>query len=92
MATSSTIASNNQSIFDIAIQVYGDVSKAYQVVNDNGLQNIMQFDITGLTMSYQQQNTLITNYFATNNTKISSLYPIITTNRQFDNSFSSSFR
>lgn len=65
--------SQNTTIYDLALQLYGDASYAVKICNDNGL-NLMdvlpqgiqiQYDTTGINTSLQQ--LLIKNKIVVNN-------------------------
>jgi hypothetical protein len=96
MAT--VIPKQDQSIFDIAIQCYGDASKVYQIVQDNNLDNI-HTDITGKTLTYTDPLSSLTNNFRVNKTLITTGTPKIALStvtavviRSFSLSFAMSFR
>ena len=83
-----------QSIYDVAIQLYGDVAKVNQLVSDNSsvLSNgLMTQNLIGLSMSYTPPNTSMTNYFITNNIIIVSGTPVTLLNRSFNNAFNFAF-
>lgn len=83
---------DGQNIMDIAMQEYDDITKVYQLIQDNNLPNLMLKNLTGMTLSYTDPGTRNTIYYKTNKIQISSSFPIITVNRQFDDSFDGSFR
>jgi hypothetical protein len=64
-------ASNNQSLFDIALQVYGDATGAFQLALDNDLS--ITADLTpGQTLKYDPVNVInrqVVEYYQINNIK-----------------------
>lgn len=85
---------SGQTIYDVAIQLYGDAGKTPQLVSDNlsVLNNgLMTTNLVGVIVSYTDPNTSITNYFRTNNIIITSGTTTILTNRAFNDAFNQAF-
>ncbi|MCD6017287.1 MAG: hypothetical protein K0S53_408 [Bacteroidetes bacterium] len=79
----------NQSIYDMAIQMYGQIEAIFSIISDNSvIDNINNNNLVGLKMKYTPQTFAITEYFKTNSIKITTG---IAHGRAFDNSFDLSF-
>lgn len=65
------IALNNQSLFDIALQVYGDATGAFMLAKENGLS--ITADLTpGQVLQYDPTNVInkqVVDYYRVNNIK-----------------------
>lgn len=82
-------AKESQSVFDLAIQLYGSVDYVFQLLEDNtNLGDINNEFCVGVNIKYEEQTFAITEYFRTNR-----IYITTGTNigRSFDDSFSFSF-
>ncbi|MEO6901542.1 MAG: hypothetical protein ABI241_00480 [Bacteroidia bacterium] len=65
-----------QSLLDLALQLYGDVSMVYKLIADNSnLENVNQTTLTGLVINYEVQGNKITEYFVKEDLFISTKYP-----------------
>lgn len=66
-----------QTLFDLAVQLYGDVSKVYEIIklNPTTIPNILTRNLSGLTINYDLQNNEVANRFATDGTILTSQYP-----------------
>ena len=92
MAQKTVTIKEGQTIFDIALQVYGDVSKVYDLIQLNSLiDNITSNDLTGLVIVYEDPKNEVSEYYNTNSINIATRYPEHTTGDSFDDSFSDSF-
>jgi hypothetical protein len=67
-----------QTLFDIALQLYGDATKAIEIckLNPDVVPNLLSTNIKGLTIEYEEQSNEVARYFATNNITISTKYPL----------------
>lgn len=85
---------HGQTLFDIALQLYGDVSKVYEIIklNPTKIPHILTRNLSGLTITYEVQNNEVANRFATEGTIISTQFPEFTTAASaWSTIFSSSF-
>lgn len=81
-----------QSIFDMAIQMYGDISYVWKILSDNPeLLNIQNQDITGFELKYDKQLFSNVVYFDINKIYITTGNPDSELSRSFDDSFELSF-
>ena len=82
-----------QTIFDVTLQLYGDVSKVYELIKLNPTQigSILERNLMGKTITYDIQDNDIANYFSTNSIIIATEYPRFNTLSPFSSAFSSSF-
>ena len=81
-----------QTLFDIALQYYGDVSKAVDIIKLNSnIPNLLFNGLNGLTISVDEQNNDVVNYYKTNNIKITTRFPEITGGKGFDTGFDSGY-
>lgn len=80
-----------QSIFDVSIQLYGDISFVYKIIQDNPTITDIHYEyLRGLDITFDINTNSNTNYFDTNQININTDYPK-TNNGQFDDSFDESF-
>lgn len=80
-----------QSIFDVALQLYGDISFVYKLIQDNPTITDIHYDyLKGLEVVYEPTTDSNVVFFDTNQVNINTDYPK-TSNRQFDDSFDLSF-
>lgn len=86
------IISEGQTLFDLALQYYGDVSFALDIVklNDN-IPHLLFNNLTGLEIEVDEIVNTIVNFYNTNNIKISTRYPELTTSSEFSDAFSDAF-
>lgn len=92
MAVISIVVTEGETLFDIALRYYGDVSKAVDIVklNDN-IPSLLFNGLKGLTIQVDEQNNDIVNYYKNNNIKIATRFPEITGGKGFDTGFSSGY-
>lgn len=92
MAIKSIKITEGQTLFDIAMQYYGDTSKALDIVklNDN-IPSIIYNGLTGLTIQVDEQNNDVVNYYKTNNIKITTRFPEISGGSGFTSGFDKGF-
>jgi hypothetical protein len=86
----STLVRDSQNLFDLSLQLYGDVEKVFQILQDNpGFGSLDNGSLTGREVFYTEQGQTLTDHL-----KINELF-IVTgfgdESRQFDDSFSFSF-
>ena len=94
MAIKTVTVREGQSIFDLALQLYGDVSKVIDLckLNPDTLPNVLVNNIAGLTINYEAQDNVTTNFYATNQITLSTKKPeFITGAAAFSVSFSPPF-
>lgn len=78
MAIKTIIATEGQTIFDLALQLYGDVSKAYDLIALNSnIPNITSNDLEGFVISFDDPKNETTEFYKVNNVTISTRYPEI---------------
>jgi hypothetical protein len=76
MAIKSVTITSDQSLFDITLQYYGDVTKVYDLIALNDwIPSVMYNNLKGKTLNYEEQNTTVTNYFKANKKTIISKFP-----------------
>ena len=82
-----------QTIFDVALQLYGDVSEVYTIIKANPTQltSILDRNLPGKIIEYTIQDNPIANYFSTNQITIATEYPRFNTLSPFSTAYSSSF-
>lgn len=92
MAIKQVKITEGQTLFDIALQYYGDVSKAIDIIklNDN-IPSLLFNGLNGLTINVDEQNNDVVNYYKTNNIKITTRFPEITGGNGFSTGFSNGF-
>lgn len=66
-----------QSLFDVALQLYGDVTKVYELIrlNPNKIPNILATNLSGQTIIYEEQTNEVAQRFKTTGEVITSRYP-----------------
>ncbi len=79
MAIKNVTITSDQSLFDVVLQYYGNISKVYDFVQLNQAQipNIMYNSLKGKTVQYEEQSNAVANFFSANSKKISTKYPQI---------------
>lgn len=92
MAIKSITITEGQTLFDIALRYYGDVSKAIDIVklNDN-IPDLLFNKLTGLTIQIDEQSNDVVNYYNSNNIKFATRYPETISGAAFDFEFSIAF-
>lgn len=92
MAIKTITAVEGQTIFDLALQLYGDVSKAYDLIALNSnISNIISNDLEGLVIRFEDTKNEVTEFYKNNSIVLSNRYPEFTTGESFDDSFDDSF-
>lgn len=66
-----------QTLFDVALQLYGDVTKVYELVrlNPTTIPNVLTRGLPGLTINYEVQTNEVARDFSTNGATISTQFP-----------------
>lgn len=66
-----------QTLFDVALQLYGDVSAVYELVrlNPTTIPNILTTNLSGQTITYEEQLNEVSDRFKTTGEVITSRYP-----------------
>ena len=68
-------AKSGQSVFDLAIQLYGDISQAIKILSENnGIANINSNNLANLSISYTEQDKFLTKHLKTSNLIINTGY------------------
>lgn len=85
--------SEGQTLFDLALRYYGDATKAFEIVklNSDKIPSLLYTNLKGLSITVDEQNNDIVNYYKTNNINPATRYPEITTGGAFSDAFSSAF-
>lgn len=92
MAIKVVTVKQGQTIFDLALSLYGDVSKVYDLISLNPqISNITSNNLEGMIVSYNDPQNEVTTFYGTNSLIISNRYPEFTTGESFDDSFDDSF-
>jgi len=92
MAQKTVTINEGQTIFDLSLQLYGDVSKVYSLIQLNSnIDNITTNDLTGKVIVYEDPQNEVSEYYKTNSINIANHYPEFTTGESFDDSFSDAF-
>lgn len=79
----------NQSLFDISLQMYGGLEDVFQLLLDNPeVDNLNNGNLVGYNMKYKPKTIELTEYLRTSGIYITTGSP---DNRSFDNSFDLSF-
>lgn len=67
MAIKTIIIKEGQTIFDLSIQLYGDIKYIYKIISDNPTITHLQYaGLRGLEINYEEQKTDITENFKVN--------------------------
>jgi len=86
------VIKENQTLFDLSLQLYGSTDYIYKIVQDNpAIPHIHAGNLVGMVITYDEQKIDLTQYFKVNNKTIVTGLPIIDTGRAFDDSFDFSF-
>ena len=92
MAIKKVTITEGQTIFDLALTLYGDISKVYDLIALNSnISNITSNDLEGKEIFYEDPKNEVTEFFKTNSITVSTRYPEFTTGESFDDSFDNSF-
>ena len=82
----------DQTLFDLAIQLYGDAGQIFRIIDDNPVITEVLLDITGLTIEYDDTvNTNLINFLKTNKINIVTGSRLVEAPSSFDDSFDDSF-
>ena len=60
MAAQTFSSRNNQNLFDVCTQTYGDLNKMYKLIQDSGFESLMKVPVVGTEFIFD--NSLISNY------------------------------
>lgn len=92
MAQKTVTIKDGQTLFDLALQLYGDVSKVYELIDLNSsIDNITSNNLQGLAIVYEDPKNEVSEFFNSNQITASTRYPEIITGESFDDSFDDSF-
>jgi predicted nuclease of predicted toxin-antitoxin system len=82
-----------QTIFDVVLQLYGDMDKMYEFIqlNPTKIASILERNLVGKEVEYEVQDNEIANYYKNNNIIIATKYPQFNTLSAFSSAFSSAF-
>lgn len=64
------IVKPNQTVFDVALQVYGDVQYLFSLTEENEVITSLNENISGLSLAYTEQAFAVTDYFRKNSINI----------------------
>jgi hypothetical protein len=71
-------AKSGQSVFDLAIQLYGDISQAIKILSENnGIESINSNSLANLSIRYVEQDNFTVKHFRSSNTLISTNRSVI---------------
>lgn len=65
----------NQSVFDLSLQMYGSLDEVFKVISLSGVENLNDNEIKGVTFNYDYVNGIVQNYFNDKNIKIATKNP-----------------
>lgn len=93
MAIKSVTVKDGQTLYDLSLQLYGDVSKVFELItlNPDTIPNVLTNNLQGKTIYYEETLNDTTNYFIKNGIIVASKYPEIITGSAFSNGFSNGF-
>lgn len=72
MAQKTIVAKEGQTIFDLSLQLYGDVSKVFDLITLNGIESIST-PLQGKTIVYEDPLNEVSEFYK--NTTLSNRYP-----------------
>ena len=76
MAQKTIIAREGQTIFDLALQLYGDVSKVYDLIALNSsIENINFGNLQGLSIVYEDPKNDVSEFYRNKQVTVSNRYP-----------------
>ena len=79
MAIKNATILQDQSLFDIVLQYYGDVTRVYDFIKLNpNIPSIMYNNLKGLTVKYEEQANPIADFFNSNQKIPATKYPQFT--------------
>lgn len=88
MAIKSITITEGQTLFDIALQYYGDVSKIIDIIKlNNNIPCITFNGLTGLTINVDEQNNDTVNYYKSKSINITTRFPEFSGGKGFDSGF-----
>jgi hypothetical protein len=69
-----------QTLFDLALQLYGDPTKAIELckLNPDTIPNLLVNNLRGLTINYEEQSNDVVKHYSTNSININTRYPLTT--------------
>lgn len=87
------IIKEGQTIFDVTLQLYGSVSRVYDLIklNPTKIANILERNLIGKEVEYEIQDNETANFYRDNNITITTKYPQANILASFSSSFSSAF-
>lgn len=92
MALKSITVTDGQTLFDIALQYYGDASKAIEIIKLNSnIPDLLFNGLSGMIIQVEEQNNDTVNYYKNKNIKISTRFPEISVSKGFDSGFDKGF-
>ena len=65
----------NQSIFDLSLQIYGSVENVFDVLKLTGISDINEFENKGINFSYEYKPLKIPKYLSERNLSLATLIP-----------------
>lgn len=84
MAKRTIIVKEGQTIFDLALQLYGDVSRVYDLISLNSsIENISNGKLQGLTIVYEDSKNNVSEFFRNNSLTLANRYPELVTGGAF---------
>lgn len=84
MAQRTIIVKDGQTIFDLALQLYGDVSKVYALIALNSaIENISNGNLTGLSIVYEDEKGDVSEFFRNKSLTLANRYPELVTGGAF---------
>lgn len=83
------IIREGQSLFDVALQLYGDVTKVVELCANNPtkIPSVITRDLVGVSIEYTPQDNDVANAYRTNSTIIATRYPEVNILADFDSDF-----
>lgn len=70
------LVKDGQTLFDLALQLYGDVSKVYELIALNSsIENINSNDLQGVTITYNDPKNDVSEFFKNKPVVLSNRYP-----------------
>lgn len=66
MAVKSIIIKEGQTIYDVSVQLYGNIEQVYKIIADNPDISFLHDSIAGKEIVYDEQSTDITDHFKVN--------------------------
>lgn len=66
---------DSQTVFDVSLQVYGTIEKAFDLIKLASIDEIGEIELAGVNFSYEYIENKITNYLTNRNLIIATKYP-----------------